>query len=94
MDVLNVQHLKPFLRMRIYRKGNLYTKCIEQMMHSSFVVFYFVFVLWQFPDVSRGIVFYSNARWRQKQPLKISSTNSTCSRKIPKTDEPEPLIDA
>ena len=57
MDVLNVQHLKPFLRMRIYRKGNLYTKCIEQMMHSSFVVFYFVFVLWQFPDVSRGIVF-------------------------------------
>lgn len=83
MDVLNVQHLKPFLRMRIYREGNLYTKCIEQMMHSSFVVFYFVFVLWQFPDVSRGIVFYSSARWRQKQPLKISSTNSTCSRKMP-----------
>ena len=83
MDVLNVQHLKPFLRMRIYREGNLCTKCIEQMMHSSFVVFYFVFVLWQFPDVSRGIVFYSNARWRQKQPLKISSTNSTCSRKMP-----------
>ena len=83
MDVLNVQHLKPFLRMRIYRKGNLCTKCIEQMMHSSFVVFYFVFVLWQFPDVSRGIVFYSSARWRQKQPLKISSTNSTCSRKMP-----------
>ena len=83
MDVLNVQHLKPFLRMRIYRKGNLYTMCIEQLMHSSFVVFYFVFVLWQFPDVSRGIVFYSNARWRQKQPLKISSTNSICSRKMP-----------
>ena len=83
MDVLNVQHLKPFLRMRIYRKGNLYTMCIEQVMHSSVVVFYVVFVLWQFPDVSRGIVFYSNARWRQKQPLKISSTNSTCSRKIP-----------
>ena len=83
MDVLNVQHLKPFLRMRIYRKGNLYTMCIEQVMHSSFVVFYFVFVLWLFPDVSRGIVFYSNARWRQKQPLKISSTNSTCSRKMP-----------
>ena len=83
MDVLNVQHLKPFLRMRIYRKGNLYTMCIEQVMHSSFVVFYFVFVLWQFPDVSRGTVFYSNARWRQKQPLKISSTNSTCSRKMP-----------
>ena len=76
MDVLNVQHLKPFLRMRIYREGNLCTKCIEQMMHSSFVVFYFVFVLWQFPDVSRGIVFlcYSNARCLQKHPLKTSST--------------------
>ena len=57
MDVLNVQHLKPFLSMRIYRKGNLCTMCIEQMMHSSFVVFYFVFVLWYFPDVSRGSIF-------------------------------------
>ncbi len=28
------------------------------MMHSSFVVFYFVFVLWLFPDVSRGTVFF------------------------------------
>ena len=27
-------------------------------MHSSFVVFYFVFVLWLLPDVSRGVVFY------------------------------------
>ena len=25
--------------------------------HSSFVVFYFVFVLWLLPDVSRGVVF-------------------------------------
>ncbi len=67
-------------------------------MHSSFVVFYFVFVLWLLPDVSRGVVFlylcYSKARWRQKHPLKTSSTNSTCSRKIPKTEEPEPLMDA
>ena len=33
---------------------------IEQAkkLHSSFVVFYFVFVLWLFLDVSRGTVFF------------------------------------
>ena len=36
------------------------TQNIEQAkkLHSSFVVFYFVFVLWLFSDVSRGTVFF------------------------------------
>ena len=36
------------------------TQNIEQAkkLHSSFVVFYFVFVLWLFLDVSRGTVFF------------------------------------
>ena len=45
----------------IYKREIMYRVYIERMEHSSFVVFYFVFVLWLFPDVSRGTVFYSNA---------------------------------
>jgi len=39
---------------------NVPTQNIEQAkkLHSSFVVFYFVFVLWLFSDVSRGTVFF------------------------------------
>ena len=40
--------------------GSYVTQNIEQAkkLHSSFVVFYFVFVLWLFSDVSRGTVFF------------------------------------
>lgn len=41
----------------IDRREHMYRVCIKQMTHSSFVVFYFVFVFWLSSDVSRGTVF-------------------------------------
>ena len=77
----------------------------QERLHSSFVVFYFVFVLGRYYDVSRGTVFCSPILGEQNYvysfPLKqktslspIVSGKEVPGANSPNTEEPEPLMEA